>query len=58
MIGTEKPPSMEGIRLQQIEEWLRQSDRLIRAADELLQKVLGVHPQNALAPKERHFFMK
>lgn len=54
MIATSKAPSIEGMRNQQVDEWLRQADTFIRAgrymaADEVLQRVVRVHPQNELA---------
>lgn len=47
-------PSLDGIQKAQIEEWLRQADKMIRSgryttADELLQKVFAIHPDNEVA---------
>ena len=47
-------PSLDGIQKAQIEEWLRQTDKMIRSgrytsADDLLQKVFAIHPENEVA---------
>lgn len=50
----EKEPSLDAINKLQIADWLRQADKFIRigrysAADELLQKVFEIDPDNAVA---------
>jgi CheY-like chemotaxis protein len=50
----QKPRLIEGSQKRLIDDWLRQADKYIHAgrylaADELLQKVLNVHPENEIA---------
>ena len=50
----EKKPTLDAIKRMEVEEWLRHADRLMRegrylTADELLQKVLSIQPENEVA---------